>query len=247
MKRIKLTGIIIAKNEEENIANSLPSLKFCNEIIVIDDYSTDKTAEISRMFGARVYKRKLRNNFASQRNFAMSKAKNEWVFFLDADEIVSNALAKRIQSIPPAGRAKGFLIKRTDVLWGKKMKHGEVGGFKILRLGDKRAGVWKRKVHEEWRIIGKVEELKEEIFHYPHKTIKKFISDIGLRTLIHSGELKKEKKEANVVKVLVWPLGKFAVNYVFKLGFLDGVRGFILAVLMSFHSFLAWSEILLSK
>jgi len=91
-----LSAVILAKNEEENILQSIESVNFCDEIIVIDDYSKDKTTEIARNHGANVFRRRLNNDFASQRNFGLQKAKGEWVLFLDADERVSENLKKEI-------------------------------------------------------------------------------------------------------------------------------------------------------
>lgn len=240
--KTKLTAIVLTKNEEENIVDCIKSLKFCSEIIVIDDSSTDKTASLAKKYGATVYKRALNNDFASQRNFALKKAKNEWVLFIDADERVSKILANEIENAIEDKKYDGYYLKRADYLWGKKIKHGETGTIKLLRLGRKNAGKWKRKVHEKWEIVGKTSQLKNPIIHHPHKDLSEFIKHIDYFFSIHAESNLKEGKKPTVIKIILMPIAHFARNYILRLGFLDGIEGFIIAFLMSFHSFLAWSK-----
>ena len=96
---MKLTGVVLTRNEEKNIRRCLKSLKFCDEIIVIDDESNDKTKEIIKILGVKVFSRKLNNSFSGQRNFALKKALGEWVLFVDADEIVTSNLKNEIIQI----------------------------------------------------------------------------------------------------------------------------------------------------
>lgn len=249
-----LTGIVLAHNEEKNIKSCLSSLSFCNEILVIDDFSFDKTATLARKEKAKVYKHKLNSDFSSQRNWALRKASNMWVLFLDADERVSKSLSKEIQTILNYPQNyDGFYLRRIDTLWGKQLKYGEVGPFgafgrgKLLRLARKDKGIWKRHVHEEWDIKGNVGSLEYPILHYPHQTLSEFIDDISKRIKIHASELLKEGKDVNIVKIICWPFGKLIFNQILKFGFMDGPHGFVVAMMMSFHSFLSWSELWLQK
>ena len=168
---------MLTKNEEENIRKCLNSVKWADEVIILDDYSTDNTREIARKAGAKVLKRKLDNDFAAQRNFGLSKAKHEWVLFVDADEVVSPRLKKEIQA-PLSGALQGYLIKRIDFIWSRKLKHGETGNIKLLRLAKKNAGKWKRSVHETWilrQAQGEIGEMENPIYHYPHKNVSEFL------------------------------------------------------------------------
>lgn len=234
-----ISAVVLTHNEEKNIAKCIDSLRFCEEIIVIDDFSTDKTISLAKKLGAQVYERDKNDNFSAQRNFGLEKAKGEWVLFVDADEQVPLGLAHEIQSeIISIDSAKGYYIKREDILWDKKLKYGEVGNMWLLRLARKDAGRWSGAVHEVWKIKGKTEKLKNPIVHYPHPVITEFLSDINYYTTLRAKELHSQGKKSSFIAIVLYPLAKFIANYIVKLGFLDGVSGIVNATLMSFHSFL---------
>lgn len=230
-----ISAIILSKDEEKNIARCLNSVSWCDEIILIDDYSRDKTVQIAKKYKAKIYKRHLNGNFAAQRNFGLSKAKNKWVLFIDADEVLSGKFL-------PHDKYEGYFIKRQDYFLGKKMSYSEAGNIKLLRLGKKGSGIWKRKVHEYWDIKSNVGNIEIFFVHYPHPSLREFIDDINRYSSIHTTENIKEGKQVNLFKIIFYPLAKFVKNYFYNLGFLDGTRGFIMAVFMSFHSFLSWSK-----
>lgn len=239
---IKLSAIVLTKNEEQNIAKCLTSLKFCDQIIVIDDNSTDKTVSIAHKFGAEVYNHGLKNNFSAQRNFGLTHSKNDWVLFIDADEIVTTLLAKEVRESIDSSDIDGYFIKRSDYWLGRKLKYGEFGQVCLLRLGRKTKGGWVRSVHEHWLINGETSILKHSLEHYPHPSVKEFLKHINFHSNLHAKENKNEGKKASFWKILVFPLAKFLKNFIFQGAILDGTHGFVAAVLMSFHSFLAWSE-----
>ncbi|MAG59677.1 hypothetical protein CMO96_02715 [Candidatus Woesebacteria bacterium] len=242
-----LSAIVLTKNEEKNIGKCLESLNWCDEVLVIDDYSTDTTANIAKKYGARVFKRSLNDDFAKQRNFGLKKVKGEWVLFVDADERISGDLASEIKEKIVQTNEVGFYIRRRDFLWGRELKHGEVGKAEFIRFGKKNAGSWKRKVHEFWEIHGEVGKLDTPLRHYPHQTIREFVEHIEYFSTLHAQERRREGEKASFLKVIVWPLAKFFRNWIVKLGFLDGTQGFLVAILMSFHSFLSWSKLWLMQ
>lgn len=239
-----ISAVVLAKDEEENIKGCIQSLSFCNEIVVIDDGSIDKTVEIAIKMGARVYKRKL-NNFASQRNFGLNKTKGDWILFVDADERISKQLAVEIVQVinDPTFSFDAFNVKRVDYIWGRALKHGETGTLKLLRLAKKSKGKWKRQVHEYWDVKGNVYALSNPLKHYPHPSIHQFVESINRMSGMHATANMAEGKNSSIFKIIIWPQAKFIVNYIFKLGFLDGMQGFVVAMLMSIHSFLAWSKL----
>lgn len=234
-----ITVIILAKNEEKNIGECLRSISRCDEMIVIDDMSEDRTAEIAEKYGAKVYKNKLKN-FSEQRNFGLEKAKNEWVLFIDADERISQALWYEIDNSVnyTIEKIDGFYIKRNDVLWGKKLKYGENVNTKFIRLAKKDAGRWKGAVHEQWIIKGKTKMLNHALSHYPHQSLEEFLNEINYYTDIRAEEIYKTKKSANWFDIMMYPAMKFVQNFLIRRGFLDGMPGLITAIMMSFHSFL---------
>lgn len=237
-----ITVCILSKNEEKNIEKCLKSVIWCDEVLVIDDNSLDRSPEIAKKLGATVIKHTL-TDFSHQRNFGISRAKNDWVFFVDADEIVSKELRDEIIKKTAENTADGFIIKRTDFLWGEKLKFGEAGNIKLLRLAKKDAGAWKGIVHEVWHVEGKTEELQNTLLHYPHQSITEFLEEINKYTSLRAQELYEEKKSVSWISIIVYPGAKFFVNYFLKLGFMDGVPGIIHALLMSLHSFLVRSKL----
>ncbi len=244
---MKVSAVVLTKNEEKNIEKCLNSLSWCDEVVVIDDNSSDKTISLAKKIGAKIYKRSLNNNFSEQRNFGLSQAKGDWVLFIDADEVVDDDLRKEIESRIEDVSFDGFYIKRQYFFLGRKILHGEIGQTWLLRLGRRGKGKWSRSVHEEWNIEGNVERLNNAILHYQNKTIFDFVSDINRYSEIHALENIKEKKYFNFLFVVFHPIGKFFVNYILRFGFLDGTAGFVIAAFMSFHSFLSWSRLWLNS
>jgi len=237
-----ISVIILTKNEEKNLARCLESVKWCDEIIVVDDNSSDKTIELAKKYKTAVYKHPLREDFSIQRNFGLNKAQNEWVLFVDADEVVSDALAYEISSAiafkdQGLKSFNGYYIKRKDFMWGKQLEHGEAC-IKLLRLAKKNFGIWKGKAHEVWNIQSPVGTLVNPILHFPHKNLETFLKEINLYTDIRARELKESKAKSSFLLILLYPLAKFALNFIVRRGFMDGIQGFVFAVMMSFHSFL---------
>lgn len=233
-----ISAVVLSKNEEENVKDCLEGLKWCDEIIVVDDNSEDKTWGVARGMGAKVLTNSLNGDFASQRNFALRQAQGEWVFFVDADERVEQELAEEIKEAIKDPSITGYLVKRKDFIFGRWLNHGETAGVKLLRLARKGAGRWARPVHEVWDIKGEIDELENPLLHYPHPTVEDFLQNINFYTDLRARQLYHQGAWAGVEAIILYPLGKFLLNYFLKLGFLDGMAGFLVASMMSFHSFL---------
>lgn len=242
---MNISAVILTKNEGSKIALRISELKFCDEVVVIDDDSEDQTVKIAKDNKALVYKHSLNNDFSLQRNFGLDKAHGKWVLFVDCDEKVTQFLRKEILSkiSDKNNTYMGFFIRRRDVFFGKKLKHGESGNMKLLRLARKDAGIWERCVHEDWRVEGKVGILKNMLFHYPHPTMNDFIDNINKFSSLHALANAKEGKRSNILKIIFFPFFKFIQNFILRLGIIDGPQGLIVAVMMSLHSYLSWSKL----
>lgn len=240
-----VSAVILTKNEESYIMGCLESLSWCDEIVIVDDYSTDKTVQVARQArptGIVIVQRHLQADFASQRNYGLEKASGELVFFVDADERVNRELSDEIGQLKlKEGFAdtNGWFVKRQDKIFGKTLQHGETAHTKFLRLGRKNCGIWKGKVHEVWEIEGKIDQLNAPISHTPHPTSWAFLNKINWYTDIVAQYWIEQGREVRAWEIVFYPLGKFLQNYIVRLGFLDGVPGLIVAFMMSFHSFLA--------
>ena len=247
-----ISAVILTRNEEKNILDCIESLTGFDQIVIVDDNSSDRTIEIAKKInndGIEVYKRELDGDFSSQRNFGLSKSKNDWVFFIDADERAGRGLYTHLRDVVSLdNNVNGYYIQRKDIIWGKKLMHGETGNIKLLRLGRKDSGKWKGKVHEVWEITGSTESLNAELAHYPHRTIAEFVREIGMYSSLRAKELFDSGKRTNLAEIIFYPKAKFFINYFVKLGFMDGIPGLLVATMMSFHSYLVRSKLwLLSK
>jgi len=232
----RISAVVLTKNEEQNIQECLRSLRWCDEVIVIDDGSKDKTAVLAGQAGATVFTRTMHGDFAAQRNFGLNKAKGEWILFLDADECVSDELKQEIENAVSRKDVVGFWLGREDEFLGRSLKFGETAHARLIRLGKKSTGEWNRPVHEVWEIKGKVGELEGKIQHHPHPTIHQFLEDINRYTDIEARFRTRQGEPPSPVETLALPLAKFVKNYFLLLGLLDGFPGLVMAYMMSLHS-----------
>lgn len=239
-----ISAIVLSHNDQEVIAKTLKSVSWCDEIIVVDDESVDKTVDVAKKNGATVYKRRLDGDFAAQRNFGLSKAKGDWVLFVDSDEVVSSSLAKEIQESTDID-AVGFYLRREDTLFGKRLEHGETARVRLVRLAKKDAGMWVRPVHEVWQLKGLIGELKNPLVHTPHPTIAEFIEEINKYSTLNARFFYDKKVPVPAWHIIAYPVAKFFVDYVWYLGFLDGTAGAVVALMMSLHSFLTRAKLYL--
>ncbi len=245
---MKITAVILTRNEEKNLKRTIDSVLFCDEIVVIDDYSTDNTNVIAKKLGAKVYQRKLQGDFASQRNFGMTKAQGDWILFVDADEVISKELAGEIKSEirNPKSEIQAYYIKRRDFFWGQELIYGEISKARnigLIRLIKKGSKKWFGTVHEVFITAGKTQRLQFFLNHYPHPTLAEFLHSINIYSSLRAKELLWQGKNPNIIETILFPIGKFIYNYFIKLGFLDGPAGFTYAFMMSFHSFLVRAKL----
>ncbi len=243
----KLSIIVLTHNDELRIVDCLENLTFADELIIIDDNSQDRTVELCKQFTRNIYVRSLNSNFSNQRNFALNHAKSKWVLFIDSDELISPDLAKEIKKVIESKEYAGYYLKRYDFMWGKKLKYGEVGSVRFMRLARKESGKWYGKVHETWRVVGRTSELNNSLKHVPHSTVFDFVKDIDEYSSLRSEEQREKGKKASAFQIVAYPTAKFIQNYIFRRGYKDGVAGFVYAMLMSFHSFLVRGKLFLEK
>lgn len=168
-------------------------------------------------------------DFASARNDLLKKTKSEWVLFLDSDEKLSDELKEEISELDTSGYS-GFFIKRKIIFLGE-----EIGEDKVLRLGKRNTGKWARKVHETWKINGRIGILKNYIIHDTANNLHDYIGKINAYSDMHARENIKEGKRPSLCKILLFPKFKFIENLV-------AGRGVVFSLFQSFHSFLGWAK-----
>jgi glycosyltransferase involved in cell wall biosynthesis len=226
----RLSAIIIAKNEARNIGACLDSLAFCDERIVVDGESDDGTPEIARAQGARVVTAAW-HGFGAQKNLALSLAGGDWVLSIDADERVSPALAQAIDDAVGRHGADGYEMPRRSSFLGREMQHSGWSPDFVLRLFRRgRARFTDDPVHERVICDGKVGRLAESLLHYPVLGLEDALgrmdrySTAGAEMLVASG------RSVSFGSGITHGLWSFLRAYVWRLGFLDGREGFLLAV-----------------
>ncbi len=244
----KLTAVIIAKNEEEQIRKCLDSLKsFVDEIVVVDDCSTDKTVDICKSYGAKVVISELKGNFANQRNIGIDSANSEWIIQMDADEIVPHETAKKItESIKNAGDCVVFQIQRKNFLLGYPLKYVGVPDVK-MKIFKKKSARYIGNIHETLKIQGAVGTIEAEVLHYPYTSLTKTIAKMNFYSDVLAKNYLDEKGVvfwSEIKYRLVWKFIKhFWKLYVRKRGYRDGMHGFIWCVLNTLEPQIMWLKI----
>lgn len=244
----KLSVVVLTHNDELRIVDCLESvIGLADELIIIDDESNDRTVELAARFTDKIHIRKLQNNFSNQRNFALNHTRNDWVLFVDSDEIVSDKLRNEIIENLKNPSSNGYLLKRIDVMWGRKIMYGEAGNVRLLRLARKGYGRWHGKVHEEWKVKRPVEELSSPLIHVPHPSVFEFVKEVDEYSELRAEDQYEKGRKSNFIVIIFYPLGKFFINYFMKKGYKDGMPGLIYAMIMSFHSFLVRGKLYLKQ
>lgn len=246
-----ISAVVLTHNSSRSIKKTLESLSFCSEIIVVDDNSTDNTVAIAKENQAKVITRKL-TDFSETRNFALAQARNDWVLYVDSDEVVSRELQNEILLLlqDKALKYEAFYLRRLDFFWGKPVRYGEVWQARrrgFIRLVKKDSGHFVGQVHERFVTDKATGRLKNCLFHYPHRTISDFLVSINLYSSLRARELKKKGETTNLFFLVIAPFFKFIYSYFLLLGFLDGKAGFTYSFMMSFHSFLVRSKLMVHK
>ena len=226
-----ISVIIIAKNAEKTLYNCLNSLSFSNEIIVLDSGSTDRTKEICRHFTDLVFETDWQG-FGIQKNRALEKATGEWVLSIDADEEISKELALEIQQAICEEKYTAFYMPRLSNYCGRWMKHGGWYPDYVLRLWKRETAYFTNDLIHEKVVIknGQMGYLKQPLLHYAYDDLNSVLQKINAYSTIGAQMAFEKGKQSSLSKAIVHGLSTFVKSYFFKLGFLDGKEGFILAV-----------------
>ncbi|MBR4632465.1 MAG: glycosyltransferase family 2 protein [Elusimicrobia bacterium] len=246
---MKISLVMIAKNEEKNIAKSLESVKdLVSEIIIVDSGSTDNTNKIAQSYRAKIFKRQF-DNFSAQKNYALSLALNEWVLHLDADEVLSQELKEEIrQTICNSDKINydGFLLTRENFFLGRKMKYSGIAREDRLRLAKKSLSKYVGGIiHEELVVDGKVGKFNNTFYHYTCSNLDGYFNKFEQYTTFGALKMLDKNKKAKIVDIIFRPPFEFIKRYILKLGFLDGLEGFVWAVLGSYYSFTKYIKLYL--
>ena len=240
-----VSAVLITRNEALNIEEALQSVSWADEIVVVDSGSTDGTPDLCRRYTDRIFQREW-TGYVDQKNFATQKASHDWILSLDADERPSAELIAEIQSLRHAGfPCAGYRIPRVTFFMGRWLRHGDWYPDYQLRLFDRTRARWQGgRVHESVRLQdGRPGLLKGELLHFTYRALSDYLKRLESYTTLASADYHDRGKNATFLKLLLDPSATFVKSYLLKRGFLDGVPGFMAAVMGSVSDFFKYAKL----
>ncbi len=244
-RQIKLSVCIITFNEEKNIRKCLESVKWADEIVVVDSCSTDETVQICRQYTDKVIEKKWPGH-VKQKQFALEQAMGDWILFLDADERLSKEAAREIKDRVLTGSCSvdGFIFPRQSYYLGRWICHGGWYPDNKLRLVRKGKSAWGgTDPHDKLAIEGQPDRLNGKILHYVYEDISQQLKTVDSFSTISARQWQKAGRKFNFFLILFRPPIRFLEMYLWKLGFLDGMPGFIIAMISSYYVFLKYAKL----
>ncbi|MBN2041270.1 MAG: glycosyltransferase family 2 protein [Spirochaetes bacterium] len=235
---------IICYNEEKKIRRCLESVKWADEIVVLDSFSTDATQDICREYTDKIHQHEF-DGHIQQKNRAIDLCSNDWVFCIDADEVVTDELKDSILKTD-TGKTEfyGFAVPRKVFYLGKWISHGGWYPDYKIRFFNRKFGKWGGvNPHDTVIVQGKTSFLKGDLQHYSYENISAHLTQVNKFTDIMAREYEALDKKPSVLNLTIRPFYKFFKMYFLKLGFLDGRRGFIIAVIASFYVFMKFVKL----
>ncbi len=240
---VGLSVLILTKDEEKNIKRAIESVrKIANEVVVLDSGSTDKTVEIAKSLGAKVFFHPW-DSYPKQRNRGIELCSEDWIFILDADEEVSEDLKNSITEAIFSGKSEVYMVSRKTYYLGRFLEHTWYPEWRV-RLFKKGAVRFEGELHEQAIFEGKAHKLKGDLYHYSYESLyHQYEKTIRYAKLMAESYHKRGKK-FRIYNLLLNPLWSFFKVYFLQRGFLDGIRGFLVAFSSFFYTFLKYMFLL---
>jgi len=242
MEKVDITAVVLAKNEEKNLPRCLRNLSWVKEIIVIDDYSSDKTREIAKKFGARVYQKRL-VDFKSQRNWALQKVKTPWVLMIDPDEEVTSEFRQEVEKVIKEDKFDGFKFPRKNIIFDKWIKHTGWHPDWQLHLFKTKKGRYVGKVHEQVVLDGKIGILNASLIHYNYHSISQYLQKLDRYTNLGAEEKVGGGYKFRYQDLIIKPAEEFFRRFFAEEGWKDGVHGLVLSLLQAFSELVVYLKI----
>jgi glycosyltransferase involved in cell wall biosynthesis len=244
VSRAPLTVTIITLNEAANIDACLESVRWADEVLVVDSGSKDGTPDRARARGARVLARDW-PGYAAQKNFAAEQATHDWILSVDADERVTPALAEEIQrTLSTAPSAAGYRVPRVTFHLGRWIRTTDWYPDHQLRLYHRKQANWPpRLVHESVSASGSVGQLQGELQHFAYRDLSHHYATMDRYTSLAAEEMRAAGRRAGVSDLLIHPFAAFLRNYILKRGVLDGVPGLIISSMNAYYVFLKFAKL----
>lgn len=238
----KISVVTSVYNEEKNLLELLESVKWADEIIVVDNSSTDKTGEIAKKYTDKIYKRPNLKMLNLNKNFGFEKATEEWILNLDGDERVTPELKREILSV--VNQQTAFYIPRKNIIFGKWIKHGLWWPDYQLRLFKKGKGKFPcQHVHEKIKVEGETAKLKNPLLHYNYRTVSQFIQKLDrIYTENEVENLIKSGRKINWYEAIRLPVADFLSVFFKREGYKDGLHGLVLSLFQSFYALVVFAK-----
>lgn len=239
----KLSVTIITLNEEGNIRDALESVKWADEIVVVDSGSVDRTVEICKGYTDKVFYNKWPGHIA-QKNLAIDKASHQWILSIDADERVTPELAAEIREVLKGPEANAYAVPRHVFYLGRWINHSGWYPDSKIRLFNRDKGRWGGiNPHDTVIVNGSVRHLRGDLLHYSFRDIAHHINTMNSFTTIASKEYIKLGKRFRFMDILFRPIFMFFKSYLLKQGFRDGLPGLVIAVAAGYHVFIKYAKL----
>jgi glycosyltransferase involved in cell wall biosynthesis len=240
---MKISAAIIAYNEERNIARAIESLRCCDEIVVVDSGSNDRTVELATKLGARVLDMAWRG-YAGQKNYASECCANDWVLSLDADEALSEALEAEIWQIKKNGpEFDAYTMPRMAQYLGRWILHSGWYPDRKIRLFDRRRSKWVGSfVHESVQVEGSLGHLESNLLHFTCSSLSEHLKTMDRYTTLAAEQLVSQNEHIGWRQLALDPPWTFFRTYVLERGFLDGTEGLTIAHMAALYNFLKYAK-----
>ncbi len=240
---VQISATIVTLNEERNIARAIESLRCCEEILIIDSGSQDRTLELAQRLGARVIETHWRG-YARQKNFAAEQAQHDWILSLDADEALSETLEAEIWELKKQGpHFFGYTMPRLAQYCGRWILHSGWYPDRKLRLYDRRNAQWTGDyIHESVRVNGPVGALQSDLLHFTCASLSEHLTTLNRYTDLAAQELVAQGTKASTRRLLLDPAWTFIRTYFIHRGFLDGPEGVSIAWMAALYTFLKYAK-----
>jgi glycosyltransferase involved in cell wall biosynthesis len=241
-----ISAVVITRNEEEMLPAALDSVSFCDETVVVDSGSTDRTCAIAEAKGARVLQNVPWPGFSAQRNFAVDAARHDWVLAIDADERVTPVLREEILALRKQPSAcAGYRMPRVAYYLGRWVRGTDWYPDPQIRLFDRTRARWEgAHVHESVRVRGEVGRLRADLEHHPYANISDHMQKIDRYTTLWATQAFEAGRRTGIVETAANGLWTFVRNYAIKRGFLLGSAGFTISVLNSYYTYTKLAKLL---
>lgn len=240
---MKISATIITFNEERNIARAIESLRCCDEIVVVDSGSVDRTVELAEKHGARVVEEPWRG-YAAQKNFAIEQATHDWILSLDADESLSEDLDGEILQLKKAGpAADAYTMPRLAQYLGRWILHSGWYPDRKVRLFRRGTAKWFGEfVHESVHVQGRVGHLKGNLLHFTCSSLSEHLKTMDAYTTLAAQQMVSQGRVVGLPRILFDPLWTFVETYLLKRGFLDGFEGVAIAYMAALYNFMKYAK-----